>query len=101
MVRREHFEAAGGFDEHLPAAAADLELCARLLKRGFRNVYTPHAKLLHHACDDDEWHRYDSADVDTVRGLLTPLTERGDPFYNPNLSTGMANGRLRSDATPC
>lgn len=48
LVRREHFEAVGGFDEELAVAFNDVDLCLRLAQRGWRNVWTPHAELLHH-----------------------------------------------------
>ncbi len=48
MLRRAVFEAVGGFDsETFPDAGADIDLCLRLRAQGLRNVWTPHALLLH------------------------------------------------------
>ena len=47
MVRREVFEAVGGFDdENLPTAFYDLDLSFRLREMGLRNVYTPYVSLV-------------------------------------------------------
>jgi len=48
MLRRAHFEHLGGFDaEAFPAEGADMDLCLRLRAQGLRNLWTPHALLLH------------------------------------------------------
>jgi GT2 family glycosyltransferase len=48
MIRRNAFEAVGGFDESFPVNYNDVDLCLRLAERGFRTVYTPYAVLYHH-----------------------------------------------------
>lgn len=48
-LRRDRFEALGGFDEGFPTAAAeDRDLCARALDRGMRVVHVDEATVLHH-----------------------------------------------------
>ena len=48
MLARDRFEAIGGFDaEAFPNEGADIDLCLRLRAQGLRNVWTPHALLLH------------------------------------------------------
>jgi GT2 family glycosyltransferase len=48
MINRQRFLDAGGFDETFPVNYNDVELCVRLVRRGFRHVYTPYAALYHH-----------------------------------------------------
>jgi GT2 family glycosyltransferase len=49
VVERAKFEAVGGFDaEGLAIAYNDVDLCLKLQRAGWRNVYVPHAVLLHH-----------------------------------------------------
>ena len=48
MIQRQRFLDAGGFDETFPVSYNDVELCVRLLGRGYRHVYTPYAALYHH-----------------------------------------------------
>ncbi|MBD5655714.1 MAG: glycosyltransferase family 2 protein [Candidatus Eremiobacteraeota bacterium] len=44
-IRRELFEAVGGFDERLAVAFNDVDLCLRLGATGKLNVYVPEARL--------------------------------------------------------
>jgi hypothetical protein len=49
LVAREKFFEAGAFDEvNLAVAFQDVDLCLKLLELGYRNVYTPYAKLYHY-----------------------------------------------------
>lgn len=48
-IEKRKFEEVGGFDEkHLPIAYNDIDLCLRLLEKGYKNLWTPHAMLYHH-----------------------------------------------------
>ncbi len=49
MMRRSIFEKVGGFEEaNLPVAFNDVDLCLKALEAGYRNVYTPFARLYHY-----------------------------------------------------
>jgi GT2 family glycosyltransferase len=49
LVTREAWEAVGGFDEaYFPAYHEDVDLCLSLRAHGFRTVYAPRARLVHH-----------------------------------------------------
>ncbi len=85
MVRRGTFEAAGGFDEKYLLAFSDIEFCMRVIGRGLRVVYTPHARLIHFEGKSRGDH-IPSNDIRVGLDDFMPLVERGDPFYNPNLS---------------
>ncbi len=48
MIRREAFEAVGGFDAaSYPVEFNDIDLCLRLRAEGLRTVWTPDAELMH------------------------------------------------------
>jgi GT2 family glycosyltransferase len=47
LIRRPLFEEVGGFDERLPVAFGDVDLCGRVRGKGLRVMVTPHARLLH------------------------------------------------------
>lgn len=47
LVRREAFEAAGGFDESL-LASEDWDFSLRLREAGWRTLFTPHAVVVHY-----------------------------------------------------
>ena len=49
LVRRELFDLVGGFDsEYLKIAFNDVDLCLKIIARGYRCVWTPYAELFHH-----------------------------------------------------
>ncbi len=92
VVEREKFEAVGGFDETaFPVAFNDVDLCLKLGDRGWRNLWTPHARLMHL----ESASRGSDASGPAARRLAEEAErmrarwgERldADPFYNPNLS---------------
>ena len=47
MIHRQRCLDAGGFDETFPVNYNDTELCVRLIRHGYRHVYTPYAALSH------------------------------------------------------
>jgi GT2 family glycosyltransferase len=91
VVEKKKFEAVGGLDEaNLAVAFNDVDFCLKLEKAGWRNVYVPHAVLLHH---ESRSRGKDSSkrNVERYRRELTVLQERwgtkayADPLHNPNL----------------
>ena len=48
LVRREAFEAVGGFDEGYFMYVEDLDLCWRLRRAGWRVLFEPAASVVHH-----------------------------------------------------
>jgi GT2 family glycosyltransferase len=47
VVERAKFEAVGGFDGSFQVAFNDVDLCLRLNDRGWKTLWTPHARLVH------------------------------------------------------
>ena len=48
VVSRAAFTQVGGFDERLPVAFNDVDLCLNLHAAGYWNIWTPFAELTHH-----------------------------------------------------
>jgi GT2 family glycosyltransferase len=48
MVRREAAEQVGWLDASLPASADALDFCRRLRRAGWRTLYVPGARAVHH-----------------------------------------------------
>jgi GT2 family glycosyltransferase len=91
LMRREVFQAIGGFDETLPEEFAQIDLCLKIRRSGYLIVYTPLAKLY--------WDSSSADDIDTsseavMRQRWSDVLER-DPYYNPNLSRKRADFSLR------
>ncbi|MCU7942863.1 MAG: glycosyltransferase [Candidatus Thiodiazotropha sp. (ex Cardiolucina cf. quadrata)] len=92
LLRREVFNAVGGFDsEHLAVAFNDVDLCIRIYQAGYYNLWTPYAELYHHesasrgAEDTPEKQLRFSGEAEYMLEKYGPLLQR-DPAYNPNLT---------------
>jgi hypothetical protein len=83
MVRREVFEALGGFDETYDEAFADVDLCLRAADLGYRTLFTPHAQLVRR--EEPPVSGY-QADLGRFFDRWGPAVAAGDPYFNPNLS---------------
>ena len=92
LTRREVFEQAGGFDESLSGALADVDLCLKIRRADYLIVYTPFAKLYWHATHDD---KQDASGDAILRQRWANVLER-DPYYNPNLSRERADFSLET-----
>jgi len=85
LMRRRPFEEVGGFDERLPIAYNDVDLCLRLRERGYVIVYTPRA-LLYHTESATRGMDHPAEDEQRFRARWGTVIAAGDPYYNPNLS---------------
>jgi len=100
LVRRDRFEAVGGFDEvALRIAYNDVDLCLKLRHAGFENYYVPSAVLIHHesksrgldmAPEHIERYRAELATLQARWGTETycdpthhPALDRGSEVYKP------------------
>lgn len=90
-VRREAFDAVGGFDEaHFTGMFGDVDFCLRLNRAGWRTGWTPQAEMIHFERPEDS--RLDGeSSVRFDRDIRRLHTAWGawvenDPAYNPNLS---------------
>jgi O-antigen biosynthesis protein len=91
MCRREVFEAVGGFEEELAVAFNDIDLCLKILIKGYRNIYVPHAVLYHYESksrgneDTPEKQARFIKEVKYMQSKWEKLIEH-DPCYSPNLT---------------
>ena len=91
LVDKNKYFAVGGLDEqHLPIAYNDVDLCLKLERAGWRNVYVPHAVLRHHE-SKSRAKDHSRGRIDAYRRELKLFQERWgadnyeDPMLNPNL----------------
>lgn len=90
-IRADVFRMIGGFDEAMPLAYNDVDLCLRLRAAGWRIIWTPVAELMHHGSaslgrHDMGPHAEQYAhDVAFMRQRWQSVLD-ADPFYNRNLS---------------
>jgi O-antigen biosynthesis protein len=96
MCRAEVFREVGGLDEILAVAYNDIDLCLKLAKAGYQNVYLPHVQLYHYESksrgyeDTPEkqtrWRREVDIFVERWQEFIAH-----DPCYNPNLTRFHSN----------
>lgn len=91
LVSKEKFLAVGGLDEEqLQVAFNDVDLCLKLQAAGWKNVYVPHAVLIHHE-SKTRGQDISRKNIERFRREVGVLQERWatrgyqDPFHNPNL----------------
>ncbi|MBQ8956333.1 MAG: glycosyltransferase [Lachnospiraceae bacterium] len=92
-VRRDRFEAVGGFDERLPVAYNDVDLCMRLYEAGLYNICMNSHHLIHYegatrADDGKDRAAYDRLKRERFyfNSKHGELINNGDPYMNKNFS---------------
>ncbi|MCR5487923.1 MAG: glycosyltransferase [Lachnospiraceae bacterium] len=97
LIRRERFLEAGGFDESLPVAYNDVDLCLCLLEKGYFNISMNSLYLYHY---ESATRRDDRSDLPSYERLKNDrvyfeakhgeFLEKGDPYYSSCLTkTGL------------
>lgn len=92
MVDKKKYQEIGGFDENLAVTYNDIDLCFKLLEKGYYNVERNDAILYHH---ESISRGNDIVDNKKMKRLIQerenlykkhPKYYYKDPFYSPNLS---------------
>jgi glycosyltransferase involved in cell wall biosynthesis len=93
MLKTAKFKEVGGLDEdNLAVAYNDVDLCLKLVDKGYLNVFTPHCVATHHESIsrgyEDTQEKLDRLIKEQNHFLnkWSDFLAKGDPFYNPNLS---------------
>lgn len=101
MIRKDVFEDVGGFDENLAVAFNDVDLCLKIRKKGYLIVYTPYAVLFHHESysrgyeNKPEKKERFLKELKYMREKWGDIIDKGDPYYNPNLSLNHEDFRIK------
>jgi len=92
LLRRSVFAEVGGLDEtNLRITFNDVDLCLRLLEKGYRNVWTPYAELYHHESASRGYEDTPEKALRLKQEMVYMQRRWGellqnDPAYNPNLT---------------
>jgi O-antigen biosynthesis protein len=92
VVRKEIYQEVGGLNDiDLPVAYNDVDFCLKVASRGYRNIWTPFAELIHHESvsrgHEDTPEKIQRLERDSNYMKLTwGESLKCDPFYNPNLT---------------
>ena len=101
MASAEIFRKVGGFEEKLQVALNDVDFCMKVQEAGEMVVFQPEAELYHYESKSrgledtpEKKARYDR-EVAYFRGRWKEVLEKGDPYYNVNLSRTTWNCTFR------
>lgn len=92
LVKTSKFNEIGGFEENLAVAYNDIDLCFKLIEKGYYNVIRNDAVLYHHESLSRGDDNMDKAKFKRLMDEQNKLYDRHpqfkgcDPFYNENLS---------------
>jgi GT2 family glycosyltransferase len=101
MMRTDVFRELGGYDERYRLSFSDVVLCMEAWRAGYRVVYTPHARLVHH----ESYTRQRDDSPEDLELLARYLQNTGfveDPYFHPELDPRSPMPALRPpfDPTP-
>lgn len=92
MISKEKFDEVGGFEEDLPVAYNDVELCFKLLEKGYHNVLRNDVRMIHHESisrgydeKSKEKHKRQLREMAKLYEMHPKFKDGYDPCYNPNL----------------
>jgi len=89
-IKREVWQKINGLDENYTEAYGLLDFALRSATHGFRTVYTPFARFVAQTTwqTPEQWSATDNTlFINTWQEFL----QRGDPYYNPNLTLELAD----------
>ncbi len=102
MVKKSLYEEVNGLDEvNLKVAFNDVDFCLRLRERGYVNVYNPYVEAYHHESisrgyeDNPEKIKRFQSEIDYMKKRHKQILEKGDPYYNVNLTLDYENFSLK------
>ena len=101
MVKKEVYEAVQGLDEHFAVALNDVDFCLRVRELGKLVIFQPDAQLYHYESKSrgfettpEKKARF-AKEIERFQKRHRELLEKGDPYYNPNLSLTHGDCSLR------
>lgn len=101
VVRKGIFQEVGGLNEEsLAVAFNDIDFCLKLRAAGYRNLFTPYAKLYHHESisrgrdDTPEKNEIFMREYSYMKNSWDDSL-KSDPAYNPNLTLEFENFSLK------
>lgn len=89
LMRKQTFDAIGGYDEKLAVGFGDVDLCLRTLEQGWRILYCPQVTLVHHeSISRGKAEGYDPHPEDSAlfSSRWRDWLDAGDPYFHPAFS---------------
>ena len=103
LTSKSDFESVGGFDESLAVAFNDVDFCLKLRAKNLLCVYTPFSEWYHLESvsrgldlEDEEKKARMESETEYFMSKWQSVLDKGDPYYNPNLSLTKFDYSFRS-----
>ena len=102
MVRKEIYLQVGGLEERLKIAFIDVDFCLKVRDAGYLVVYNPYVRLFHYESksrgieDTSEKVKRFEGEVAFAKEKWKGLIEKGDPYYNVNLTLGRKDFSIKN-----
>ena len=103
MMRHDVFNEVRGFDEAYILSFGDVDLCLKIREKGYLIIWTPYAELYHYESktrgyeDTLEKEKRFFREVESFHKKWKKIMEKGDPYYNRNLTLDREDFSLRSE----
>lgn len=93
MIKTKIYKELNGLDEiNLEVAFNDVDFCLRVQENGYRNIFTPYCEAYHYESISRgkentpiKMNRF-KKEIEYIKKRYSKILEKGDPFYNPNLT---------------
>lgn len=101
MVSKNVFDEVNGFDEDLAVAFNDIDFCLKVREIGKLVVYNPNSEFYHYESksrgkeDTKEKVIRFKTEINKFKSKWLDLLEKGDPYYNKNLTLSRYDFSLR------
>lgn len=101
MTKRSVYEEVGGLDESFKVAFNDIDYCLKVRQAGKLVVYNPYAELYHYESksrgleDTPEKIERFNREIARLNQKWPEYFEKGDPYYNKNLTLDNSDFSLR------
>ena len=105
MVKKSKYDAVNGMDEGLEVCFNDVDFCLKLRIEGYLNIFTPFAELFHYESlsrgtdsTPEKQERFNKEKT-YFKTKWSDILEKGDPYYNPNMTLDYADCTVITDYT--
>ena len=101
MIKSDVYREVGGLDESFAVAFNDVDLCLRIRAAGHLIVFTPYAEAYHYESksrgleDTPEKQIRFKGEIDNFYSKWQDFLDKGDPYYNKNLTLVHENFSMR------
>lgn len=90
-------------EEKFKIAFNDVDFCLKVREKGYKVIYNPYIELMHYESktrgyeDTPEKKERFEREANNFKNKWKEVIEKGDPYYNKNLSLTTAGYEVRTD----